>query len=116
MVTGEAVTCFGEIEIDRGARVVRRGGREIPLTPKEFDLLLALVDREGDVASRVDLMAEVWGYSAAVLSRTVDTHVAELRRKLELDSSEPKHIITVRKVGYRTERGAVSSEQWAVSG
>jgi DNA-binding response OmpR family regulator len=46
-------------------------------------------------------MTEVWGYSAAVLSRTVDTHVAELRRKLEPDGPEPVHILTVRKIGYR---------------
>ena len=51
--------------------------------------------------SRVDLLLEVWGYNSDVVSRTVDTHVAELRRKLETDPARPQHILTVRKVGYR---------------
>ena len=83
---------------------MRRDGEDVQLTPKEYDLLDMLIRRDGAVASRVELMQEVWGYSAAVLSRTVDTHVAELRRKLENDSAHPDHILTVRKVGYRLER------------
>ena len=58
----------------------------------------------GDVLSRVRLLEEVWGYPSAVVTRTVDTHVAELRRKLEDDPAEPRHIMTVRKAGYRLER------------
>ena len=54
-------------------------------------------------ASRLDLMQEVWGYSSAVVSRTVDTHIAELRRKLENEPSAPTHILTVRKHGYRLD-------------
>ena len=50
-------------------------------------------------------MQRVWGYQATVLSRTVDTHIAELRRKLESDPAEPRHLLTVRKAGYRLERG-----------
>jgi len=92
---------FGEVEVDRGARLVERGGVPVPLTPKEYDLLLALIDRGGRVASRVELMREVWGHRAAILSRTVDTHVAELRRKLEDDPARPRHIVTIRKAGYR---------------
>ena len=65
-----------------------------------------ILKRRGAVASRVELMTEVWGYSAAVLSRTVDTHIAELRRKLEPAAPEPTHILTVRKVGYRLDQGA----------
>jgi two-component system alkaline phosphatase synthesis response regulator PhoP len=95
---------FGAIEIDRGARVVRRGGDAINLAPKELDLLLALLDARGAAVSRATLMDEVWGYQADVLSRTVDSHVAELRRKLESDPGQPRHIVTVRKVGYRLER------------
>jgi DNA-binding response OmpR family regulator len=67
----------------------------------EFDLLVALLKRNGAVASRLQLLAEVWGHSSAVLTRTVDTHIGELRRKLEQDPSTPKHILTVRKAGYR---------------
>ena len=97
---------FGDVEVDTATRTVTKGGREVTLAPKEYDLLLALLKRQGAVASRINLMTQVWGYSAAVLSRTVDTHIAELRRKLENVSPEPKHILTVRKVGYRLDRGA----------
>ncbi|MDB4951089.1 MAG: response regulator receiver [Gemmatimonadetes bacterium] len=92
---------FGSVEVDRDARSVARAGGSVQLTPKEYDLLLALMDRGGKVASRVELMREVWGHRAAILSRTVDTHVAELRRKLEDDPAHPRHILTIRKAGYR---------------
>jgi DNA-binding response OmpR family regulator len=94
---------FGEVVVDTATRSVTRAGGEVALTPKEYDLLVALIRRQGAVASRVELMKQVWGYSAAVLSRTVDTHVAELRRKLENGSPEPKHILTVRTIGYRLQ-------------
>jgi len=95
---------FGSIEVIPASRTVLRDGRPVGLTPKEFDLLLALLERRGAVATRMELLTEVWGYSAAVLSRTVDTHVAELRRKLEADPAAPRHILTVRKAGYRLEK------------
>lgn len=97
----DRVRRFGEVEVDPAARTVTRAGREVGLTPKEFDLLLALMARDGAVASRVALMKEVWGHRAAVASRTVDTHIAELRRKLEEEPSEPRWILTVHKAGYR---------------
>jgi len=102
--TRGAVTCFGDIEVDVPARVVRRHDQAVELAPKEFDLLLALIESRGAAVSRLELMTRVWGYSSAVVSRTVDTHVAELRRKLEDAPSAPRHIVTVRKVGYRLER------------
>jgi DNA-binding response OmpR family regulator len=92
---------FGEVEVDPATRTVRRAGCEVALTPKEFDLLLALIRRGGRIGGRVELMREVWGHRAAIISRTVDTHVAELRRKLEIDPANPQHILTVRKAGYR---------------
>ena len=94
---------FGAVTVDTASRAVTRAGQAVTLTPKAYDLLLALVRRGGAVATRVELLREVWGYGALVLSRTVDTHVAELRRKLEADPAEPKHILTVWKVGYRFE-------------
>ncbi len=95
---------FGDVHIDRAARSVRRGDRALALTPKEFDLLVALVERDGAVATRVELIREVWGYPGSVVTRTVDTHVAELRRKIEDNPSEPRYILTVPRVGYRLER------------
>ena len=95
---------IGDIEVDAAARTVRRRGQVVELAPKEFDLLMALLKSRGAVVSRLELMTRVWGYSSAVVSRTVDTHVAELRRKLEDTPSAPRHIVTVRKIGYRLER------------
>ncbi len=92
---------FGDIEVNSSARTVTRDGASIELAPKELDLLLALIRHRGAVVSRLDLMREVWGYTAAVVSRTVDTHVAALRKKLEDDPSSPRHILTTRKAGYR---------------
>lgn len=99
-----AAVKFGRVTVDPEARTVRLDGVEISLAPKEFDLLWALVEANGAVLSRNRLMERVWGYGADVLSRTVDTHVAELRRKLEPGSEQPLHILTVRKVGYRLAR------------
>lgn len=96
-----AVQRFGKIEVDPAARTVNRASQMVELSPKEFDLLLALLRAGGAVVSRLQLMREVWGYSAAVVSRTVDTHIAELRRKLEENPASPRHILTVRKTGYR---------------
>lgn len=92
---------FRDIRIDVPSRSVEKQGLEVALTPKEFDLLLALIRRNGAVASRLELLQEVWGHRAAVVSRTVDTHVSELRRKLESEPSNPRHILTVHKAGYR---------------
>lgn len=95
---------FGSIEIDKDARTLTRDHQPIELAPKEYELLIALVDRNGAVVSRLELMRQVWGYSDAVITRTIDTHIAELRRKLEDDAANPRHILTVRKVGYRLRR------------
>ncbi len=105
-----AITEVGNIRIDQATRTVEREGQLIALTPKEFDLLVALLERRGAVVSRLDLMQEVWGYSSAVVSRTVDTHIAELRRKLEVNAAAPKHILTVRKRGYRLRTDLTSGQ------
>ncbi len=98
-----APVMFGTVVVDPATRVVTRDGLAVPLRPKEFDLLGALLRREGKVATRMELLREVWGYHESVLSRTLDTHVGELRRKLERDPAEPRHILTVRKTGYRLD-------------
>ncbi|HVE80027.1 MAG TPA: response regulator transcription factor [Gemmatimonadaceae bacterium] len=99
----QPVETFGDVVVNAAARTVTRGGKPVALTPKELDLLLALLKRRGAVASRMELLQEVWGYQADVMTRTVDMHIAELRRKLEDDPSEPRHILTVWKAGYRLE-------------
>jgi DNA-binding response OmpR family regulator len=98
------VVQFGDVVVDLSTRIVTRSGSTCPLTPKAYELLLALVRRDGAVAGRGELLREVWGYGAFVMSRTVDSHVAELRRKLEADPADPRHIMTVWKVGYRLAR------------
>jgi DNA-binding response OmpR family regulator len=101
MTTGEFPTRFGDVNVDAATRTVRKGGHTVALTAMEFNLLIALLERRGAVVSRLELLKEVWGHASSVLTRTVDTHVAELRRKLEDDSSQPRHLLTVRKAGYR---------------
>jgi len=98
-----ALDRFGEVEVNRAARTVKRRGDLVALTPKEFDLLIALMDRAGAVVPRGDLLSAVWGYQQDVSTRTVDIHVSELRAKLEPNPAQPVHIITVRKTGYRFE-------------
>src|SRR5206468_5032490 len=95
---------FGDVTVDFATRTVRKAGHQVSLTPMEFNLLLALLHRRGAVVSRLDLLKEVWGHSSSVLTRTVATPVAELRRKLEDDASRPRHILTARKAGYRLQR------------
>ena len=102
-VGGDSIEHFGDIEINPASRTVTRAGQVVALSPKEFDLLLTLVRRRGAVVSRVELLREVWGHRVEVMTRTVDIHIAELRRKLEDDPSAPRHILTVWKAGYRLE-------------
>jgi DNA-binding response OmpR family regulator len=100
----DAVERFGDVEVNPATHAVLRRGTPVALAPKEYDLLCALLRRGGAVASRLDLLREVWGHRSAVMTRTVDMHIAELRRKLEADPANPRHILTIWKVGYRLER------------
>jgi DNA-binding response OmpR family regulator len=97
----ERMIRFGTIVVDPVARSVTRAGSDVALSPKEYDLLLALLARHGAVATRASLLAEVWGYDRTVMSRTVDAHVGTLRRKLEEEPSAPRYFLTVYKAGYR---------------
>jgi DNA-binding response OmpR family regulator len=92
---------FGDVEVDPGARVAMRAGTEVSLRPREFDLLLALLRARGSVVSRKDLLVRVWGYEPSVVTRTVDTHIATLRSRLEANPDDPRYILTVWKAGYR---------------
>jgi two-component system alkaline phosphatase synthesis response regulator PhoP len=83
---------------------VTKAGRRVAVTPRAFDLLLALIAHEGRALSRQQLLRDVWGYLHTVTTRTVDSHVSELRQKLEDDAANPRHIHTVWRIGYRFER------------
>jgi DNA-binding response OmpR family regulator len=100
----ESPSGFGDVRVDAARHTVTRDGSPVSLRPKEYDLLVALLRRNGQVATRIELLKEVWGYDDSVMSRTVDTHIAELRRKLEADPANPRHILTVLKTGYRLSR------------
>ena len=91
----------GSLVVDAGRREARRNGQQARLTAKEFDLLWFLASNPGRVFSRDQLMASVWGYSAALDTGTVTVHVRRLREKLEEDASRPQLIETVWGVGYR---------------
>jgi DNA-binding response OmpR family regulator len=101
---GSTTHRFGDIVVDEQGHVVTRAGEVVSLTPLEFDVLRVLVKRRGTVVSRHELLREVWGHQADdIVTRTVDTHIGELRKKLEADPAQPKHILTVRKIGYRLQ-------------
>jgi DNA-binding response OmpR family regulator len=95
---------FSDVIVDLRTRTVLRAGKPIELSPMEFDFLAFLIESGGDIVSRETLMRQVWRYSLGVTSRTVDQHVARLRNKLEPDPAQPRHLITVRKAGYRFQR------------
>ena len=96
-----AIFRVGNIVVDTAPRRVLRSGRPLALRPKEYELLRALARRSGAVVTRAELMTEVWGYAGDAVSRTLDTHIAMLRRKLEADPSRPRHLLTVRSSGHR---------------
>jgi two-component system alkaline phosphatase synthesis response regulator PhoP len=91
----------GDLTLDLPLQAVSRGDRQIKVTQTEFRLLFALVRRRGMVASRQDLLREVWGGNPVITARVVDTHVARLRRKIEDDPKQPRHILTALSSGYR---------------
>jgi two-component system KDP operon response regulator KdpE len=92
---------WGDVELDASARIVRRAGAPVHLTPIEFSLLLALASRPGGVWTHKQLLGEVWGTSAGVSTDTLRVHMGSLRRKLEPDPDRPRYIRTEPWVGYR---------------
>ena len=92
---------IGEILIDQMEHTIARGGKQIPLTRLEFDLLVALAKEPGRVFTREALLSEVWGYQHAADTRLVNVHVQRLRSKIEKDAENPEHVLTVRGVGYK---------------
>jgi DNA-binding response OmpR family regulator len=92
---------FGDVVVDFRSCEVTKGRRVIDLTPREFQLLKFFIEHRGQVFTRDQLLDAVWGYESIPVTRTVDTHVAKLRRGLEDDPADPRFIVTVHRVGYR---------------
>jgi two-component system, OmpR family, response regulator RegX3 len=91
----------GPIEVDIDAHLVRVDGEEVELRPKEFELLESLMRRKNRLSARHVLIDEVWGPSYFGDTKTLDVHIKRLRQKVESDSAEPRHIVTVRGLGYK---------------
>jgi two-component system, OmpR family, response regulator MtrA len=104
--TGPAASRFGPLTIDLGGRTVSRDGVDIPLTRTEFDLLVELAQRPGQVLTRDQLLDRVWGYDYLGDSRLVDVAIGRLRAKIEEDAVNPRLILTVRGSGYKAARSA----------
>ena len=91
----------GGLEVDFRQYVCRKNGREISLTAHEFELLKYLISNRGHVVRRNELLDEVWGKDVFVTPHTIDTHMANLRKKIENDPSNPRFIISIRGIGYK---------------
>ena len=94
---------FGDCRLDTAARTLTRAGCDVPLSPKEFDLLAYFAAHAGRALSRDTIMATVWGYDRTVTLRSIDRFVNALRNKIEPDPTTPRLIKTVREFGYKFE-------------
>jgi DNA-binding response OmpR family regulator len=103
MVTLRVTLNVGDVIIDTEKRLVRRGDREIILTPIEFELIRVMAENPGRVYSRMQLLDRIQGDAYEGYERTIDSHIKNLRKKLELDPEHPRYIITVYGVGYKLE-------------
>jgi two-component system KDP operon response regulator KdpE len=100
----EAVFRFGDVEVDRPARLVRRAGVEVHLTPTEYRLLGVLIANTGRVLTQRQLLREVWGPAHSEQAHYLRVYMGHLRQKLEADPAQPKHLLTETAVGYRLVR------------
>lgn len=100
---------LGNLEVDFRRRTARRGRKTAHFTPKEFEMLRLLAEARGGVVSREQFLDLIWGYGSFPTTRTVDTHVAAIRAKIEPDPARPRHLLTVHGAGYRlVESGPVT--------
>jgi DNA-binding response OmpR family regulator len=99
----EPVHRFGECEVDFSRAELRRAGATTDLTAIELKMVRTFLRNQGRVMTRTQVVDEVWGHDVFVTDRVVDTHVVKLRRKIEADPAEPRHIVSVRGIGYRFE-------------
>ncbi|AUN02637.1 response regulator transcription factor [Clostridium botulinum] len=91
----------GRLSIDYDKRVVKVNGKEVSITPNEFDILYTLVSKKGKVLSREQLINKIFGIDFEGYDRTIDVHIKNIRKKIEEDTKNPKYIVTVMKVGYK---------------
>ena len=92
---------FCDVEINFKTFEASKGGQTIELSPREFKMMKYFAEHRGEVVTRDQLLDHVWGYEGLPLTRTVDMHIAKLRQKIEDIPSDPRHIITVHRVGYK---------------
>lgn len=102
----QSIVTFGDLAVDTNSCTVHRGGQEVALTAKEFQLLRFLLDNKGHVLTRKQIFTNVWGEEYLSDANTVTVHIRRLREKIEKDPAQPEHIITVRGLGYRFAGGA----------
>ncbi len=98
---GKEIYHFGEVKIDFKKYEIKKRGEQIYLTALEFALLHFLIKHNGEVVSRDKILDEIWGNDVFVQPRTVDKHIAELRKKIEDDPANPRYIVGVRSIGYK---------------
>jgi len=92
---------FGDVEMNFKTFEAKKGGLALDLSPREFKMMKYFVEHRGEVVTRDQLLDHVWGYEGLPLTRTVDMHIAKLRQKIEDTPSDPRHVITVHRVGYK---------------
>ena len=92
---------FGDVSLNFRTYEARRGSRPVDLSQREFQLLKYLIEHRGQVVAREQLLYAVWGYERIPFTRTVDMHIAKLRKKVEKVADDPRHIVTVHRVGYK---------------
>jgi DNA-binding response OmpR family regulator len=99
--TGQGILELGPLRMDMRRMEVTRDGKPVYLTVREFQLLRYLMERAGSAVPRAELLRSVWGYDAGSFTRTVDMHVASLRKKLEKQPASPEFIVTIANTGYK---------------
>ena len=92
---------FGEVALDFRRHEATKGGAQLELSPREFQLLAFFVQHRGEVVTRETLLDAVWDYNSIPFTRTVDMHIAKLRKKLEDEPGDPRWIVTVHRLGYK---------------
>jgi len=105
--TTKEIVTIGDVELDLRRLKTTKNGKLLNLSPREFEILHLLIANAGETVTREQMLHHIWGAHASLYTRTIDAHVTRLRHKIEEDSANPQHIITVHRVGYRLITGQV---------